>query len=89
MLGGLKAIINIFVESKEMDNVVDSLTKLPEIIDVYEVTGEFDLVALIEAEDIHHFRDLLKNKILTIKGIKSTVTSIILHTHKKDGKLLT
>ncbi|MEM3507009.1 MAG: Lrp/AsnC ligand binding domain-containing protein [Candidatus Bathyarchaeia archaeon] len=88
MLGKVEAIINIFVEPKEMDNVVKALIELPEVVDIYEVTGEFDLVTFIEAENISHFRDFLKNKVLTIKGIKSTVTSVILHTHKKYGKLL-
>ncbi|MEM2896771.1 MAG: Lrp/AsnC ligand binding domain-containing protein [Candidatus Bathyarchaeia archaeon] len=88
LLGKILTIINIFVEPKEIDDVVEALIKMPEVVDVYEVTGEFDIVALIEAENIFHFRNLLKNKILTIKGIKSTVTSVILHTHKKSGELL-
>lgn len=81
------AILNIFVESKEMDKVVDALTKMPEVVDVYEVTGEFDVVALVSTEDLFSFRRFLKDKVLKINGVKSTVTSIILHVHKKDGKV--
>jgi DNA-binding Lrp family transcriptional regulator len=88
LLGKVEAIINIFVEPREMDDVIKALIELPEVVDVYEVTGEFDLVAFIETESISHFRNLLKNKILSIKGIKSTVTSVILHIHKKYGKIL-
>ncbi|MGC8849768.1 MAG: Lrp/AsnC ligand binding domain-containing protein, partial [Candidatus Bathyarchaeia archaeon] len=54
----------------------------------YEVTGEFDLVAVARASDIMEFRRFIKDKVMRIKGIKSTVTSIILYTHKKDGKLV-
>lgn len=82
------AILNIFVESKEMDKVVDALTKMPEVVDAYEVTGEFDVVALVSTEDLFSFRRFLKDKVLKINGVKSTVTSIILHVHKKDGKVL-
>jgi DNA-binding Lrp family transcriptional regulator len=83
------AILNIFVESKCMDKVVDELVKMPEVIDVYEVTGEFDVVALISTENLSAFRKFLKNKVLKIEGIKSTVTSIILSTPKKNGVLTT
>jgi len=79
------AILNIFVESKAMDKVVDELVKMPEVLDVYEVTGEFDIVALISTESLPSFRNFLKNKVLKIDGVKSTVTSIILSTPKKNG----
>lgn len=65
-----------------MDEVVQALGKLPSVEELYEVTGEFDIVTLVSASDIEEFRDLLKNKILKIHGVKSTVTAIVLHTHK-------
>jgi len=65
-----------------MDSVVTSLRELPDLEEMYEVTGEFDIVCLVSADDIEEFREVLKNKILKIKGIKSTVTSVVLHAHK-------
>jgi DNA-binding Lrp family transcriptional regulator len=78
----LLAFIDIFVESAEMDNVVAALSKLENLEELFEVTGEFDIVTLFSASDIEEFRDILKNKVMKIKGVKSTVTSIILKTHK-------
>jgi DNA-binding Lrp family transcriptional regulator len=78
----LLAFVDIFVDSPTMDEVVQSLGKLPNVEELYEVTGEFDIVTLVSASDIEEFRDLLKNKILKIRGVKSTVTAIVLHTHK-------
>ena len=49
--------------------------------DTYEVTGEFDLVSIVSARDIYEFRDILKNRILKIDGVKSTVTAIVLNPH--------
>jgi DNA-binding Lrp family transcriptional regulator len=85
---GVVVLLNVFIESQELENVSRALEKLPEVTDLYEVTGEYDLVALISAESIMAWRDLLKNKILKIKGIRSTVSSVIIHTHKKLGKLV-
>lgn len=76
------AFVDIFVESPEMDDVVSALYKLEHLEELYEVTGEFDIVALVSAADIEEFRDILKNRVMKIKGVKSTVTSIVLHTHK-------
>jgi len=77
----LLAFVDIFVESAHMDEVVQALAKLDNIEELYEVTGEFDIVTLVLADDIEEFRDVLKNKIMKIKGVKSTVSSIVL-THK-------
>ncbi len=78
----LLAFVDVFVESAEMDNVVAALTKLDTLEELYEVTGEFDIVTLISAEDIEEFREILKNKVMKIKGVKSTVSSIVLKAHK-------
>ncbi len=76
------AFVDIFVESPEMDNVLASLVGLEHLEELYEVTGEFDIVTMVSASDIEEFRDILKNKIMKIKGVKSTVSSIVLKAHK-------
>jgi DNA-binding Lrp family transcriptional regulator len=73
----LLAFVDIFVESPEMDNVVAALSKLDNLEELYEVTGEFDIVTLFSASDIEEFRDILKNRVMKIKGVKSTVSSIV------------
>ena len=86
MAAGVVVILNIFVQSKELDKVAKKLSALPEVKDLYEVTGEYDIVATIETKDIATFRVFIKEKILAIDGIRSTVSAVILYTHKKDGK---
>jgi DNA-binding Lrp family transcriptional regulator len=78
----LHAFVDIFVESQMMDEVVEALTKMENVEELHEVTGEIDIVALISASDIEEFRDVLKNKIMKIHGVKGTVTSIVLQAHK-------
>ena len=78
----LLAFVNIFVESPTLDDVVQALSKFSNVEELYEVTGEFDIVTLVSAADIEEFRDFVKNKLLKIKGVKSTVTSIVLNAPK-------
>jgi len=81
-LSRLLAFVDIFVESPYMDEVVDALSKLENLEELYEVTGEFDIVTLISSADIEQLRDILTNKIMKIKGVRSTVSSIVLKAHK-------
>ena len=78
----LHAFVDIFVESPLMESVIDEILKMENVEELHEVTGEMDLVALISANDIEEFRDIVKNKILKIHGVKGTVTSIVLQAHK-------
>lgn len=82
----IRVILNITIESKDLDEVSKAVAALPEVVDVYEVTGESDIVAIVKADDVIGFRNMLKNKILKIDGIKTTVSSVIMYVHKKDGK---
>jgi DNA-binding Lrp family transcriptional regulator len=76
------ASVNIFVDPTEKDNVICSLSKLENAEEIYEVAGEYDIVSLISASCLEEFRDVLQKKIMKIKGIKSTVSSIVLKAHK-------
>ncbi len=76
------ASVNIFVESTQMDNVLASLSKLKDIEEVYEVAGEYDIVTLVSTSTLEEFRDILQRQIMKIKGVKSTITTIILQPHK-------
>ena len=76
------ASVNIFAESTQINNVVAALSKLKNIEEVYEVAGEYDIVTLVSTSTLEEFRDILQKQIMKIKGVKSTITTIILHPCK-------
>ncbi|MHB8396318.1 MAG: Lrp/AsnC family transcriptional regulator [Thermoplasmataceae archaeon] len=86
MNGKVLAFVDIFVDSLLIDDVLRELSALDNVVEVYEVTGEFDIVSLISADSIEQFRDVLKSKIMKIKGIKSTVSSIVLKIDKQPQR---
>ena len=88
MVKEVRVFLNLFVESKELEGVTQSLVKLPEVTDVYEVTGEYDIVCMLKVENILAFRNVLKDKVLKINGVRSTVSSVVLYEHKREGKLV-
>ena len=82
----VRAILHVFVEPGKIEDVGEALTRIPEIIDVYEVTGEYDLIATAKANDLHRLRSLISERLMKMHGVKAVTTSVVLHTYKLNGK---
>ena len=72
------ALVQIFVKTSGLDDVERALSKLDNLEALYEVTGEFDIVALISARDSAEFREIIKEKVRTIEGVRATAISVVL-----------
>jgi DNA-binding Lrp family transcriptional regulator len=77
------ALVQIFAESSDVESVENALSKLDNLEAFFEVTGEFDIVALVSAADSVEFREILRNKIRSIEGVKGIVSSVVL----KDSRV--
>ncbi|MEF8849022.1 MAG: Lrp/AsnC ligand binding domain-containing protein [Candidatus Thermoplasmatota archaeon] len=54
--------------------VYNRLSKVPEIVELHPLFGEYDLIAKIEAEDFEKLGDTVVNKIRSIEGVIDTKT---------------
>jgi len=54
--------------------VYNKLSKVPQIIELHPLFGEYDLIAKIEADDFESLGDIVVNKIRTIEGVIDTKT---------------
>ena len=54
--------------------VYSKLSKVPEIIELHPLFGEYDLIAKIDAEDFEKLGSIVVNKIRPIKGVIDTNT---------------
>jgi DNA-binding Lrp family transcriptional regulator len=82
---GIWVILNVVIQAQQLEKVTAALEKFTEVADLYEVTGEYDLVALIQTNSILEFRRLT-HKIQQIEGIRGTNSMVIIHTLRKDGR---
>jgi DNA-binding Lrp family transcriptional regulator len=82
----VRAIFHVFVEPGKLEDVGETLARIPENIDVYEVTGEFDIIATAKANDLHQLRSLISERLMKMHGVKAVTTSVVLHTYKLNGK---
>jgi len=82
-VSGILAFVDILVDTKQMDSAVASLKQLPNMKEVYQVVGGgCNIVSIVAASDIDEFRDVLKNKIMKINGVREIITSLSLANHK-------
>ena len=79
-LSHFTASVNMFIEAAEKENILAALSNIDEIQEVYEVAGEYDLVSIVQTPCLEDFQNLLHKQILRIKGIKSTIITVVLKT---------
>jgi DNA-binding Lrp family transcriptional regulator len=82
----VRAILHVFVEPGKIEDVGEALAKIPEVIDVYEVTGEYDIIVTAKANDLRKLRSLISERLMKKHGVKAVTTSVVLHTYKLNGK---
>lgn len=81
-------ILNIYAELDELDNIVGKLRDMPEVVDLYEVTGDYDIVAVVEVDSVEEFRRVVIRRLTEIEGVRGTNSFVVLHTHKREGRLI-
>ena len=78
-----EASVNLFVDPAQKAQVIDALEKIENIEEIYDVKGEYDIVSIVSAYNVEEFRNILHKKIMKIKGVQSTLVSVVLKTHKR------
>lgn len=76
-------IINIKIDVKFLDKVNEHLRKIPELIAIYNVTGENDIIAIGRFYNRKHL-DSTIHVIINIPHIQRTSSNICLRTLKED-----
>ncbi len=56
--------------------VYDKLQEIPEVVEVYPLFGEYDILLKIETGDIDSIGDIVIHKIRTLQGVTDTKTLI-------------
>lgn len=73
-------IIQVYVDKNTL-GVQEKITAIPQVIGVFDVTGECDSIVWIACRDREEFSSIVKS-ILTIEGVNKTNTSVVLNMLK-------
>ncbi|RLF50004.1 MAG: Lrp/AsnC family transcriptional regulator [Thermoplasmata archaeon] len=82
----VKAIINLNVETKDVDTIARKISEYDEIMDVYLVTGDIDIIAKAKFKNYDELKKFVVEKLATISGIKDTITMMVVTTYKESGE---
>jgi Lrp/AsnC family transcriptional regulator for asnA, asnC and gidA len=73
------AFVGIFLDNAALfNNVSEKLARIPEITQCHYITGQYAMFLEVYARDNDHLREVLADKIQSIKGVSRTETFISL-----------
>jgi len=81
---GVKSLTGINMDSKQRDNVIQELFKIPGVREVSEVTGRFDILVTMYAENLSEMYRIVSDNIGKIEGVISSESFIEMKTRKKQ-----
>ena len=80
----VKSLTGINMDSKQRDNVIQELFKIPSVSEVSEVTGRFDILVTMYAENLSAMYRIVSDNIGKIQGIIGSESFIEMKTRTKQ-----
>ena len=81
---GVKSITGINMDSKQRDNVIQELFKIQGVREIAEVTGRFDVLVTMYAENLNDMYKIVSDNIGKIQGIIGSESFIEMKTRTKQ-----
>ncbi|HUT28091.1 MAG TPA: Lrp/AsnC ligand binding domain-containing protein [Methanomassiliicoccales archaeon] len=79
-------IITLKVETRDADQVCQSISLLDPVVDVFLVTGDTDIVVKAKLQNYIHLKKFLVEDLSHIKGLRDTKTLMAVATFKENGE---
>ena len=80
----VKSLTGINMDSKQRDDVIEELFKIPGVREISEVTGRFDILVSMFAKNLPEMHRLISEEIGKIQGIVSSESFIEMKRRKKQ-----
>ena len=81
---GVKSLTGINMDSKQRDNVIQELFKIPGVREVSEVTGRFDILVTMYAKNLSDMYRIISDNIGKIQGLVGSESFIEMKTRTKQ-----
>ena len=85
---GVKALVGINRDPKLKDSIHKQLMETSEVVSISEVTGRFDMIVRVYADNLESLHTAVIEKIGKIDGIQNTETFVELQKTDKDPNYL-
>jgi DNA-binding Lrp family transcriptional regulator len=77
------AIVLIKADIQRIPEVAETIVRIPEVSEVYSVTGEFDLVAMVRVRVHDELADVIPGQLNKVPGVTQTETHIAFRTYSR------
>jgi len=81
---GVKSLTGINMDSKQRDNIIQELLKISGVREVAEVTGRFDILVTMYAENLNEMYKIVSDNIGKIDGVIGSESFIEMKTRTKQ-----
>ena len=85
---GVKALVGVNRDPKLKDSIHKQLMETAEVVSISEVTGRFDMIVRVSADNLESLHTVVIEKIGKIDGIQNTETFVELQRTDKDPNYL-
>ena len=85
----VKATVGINRDPKLKESIHKQLMETPEVVSISEITGRFDILVRVYADNLEALHSVVIEKIGKIDGIKNTETFVELQKTDKEPEYLT
>jgi DNA-binding Lrp family transcriptional regulator len=79
----ITAIVLVKTAVDSVHDVAQAIAELPAVTEVYSITGEFDLVALVRVRHHEELADVIPGGLNKIHGVQSTETHMAFRTYSR------
>jgi DNA-binding Lrp family transcriptional regulator len=77
------AIVLVRCDVSRIPETAEAIAQLASVSEVYSVTGEFDLVAMVRVREHGELADVIPGTLNRISGVSHTETHIAFHTYSR------
>ena len=87
----VRALIEVSVSPQKgvgFDNIAERIYSFPEVNSCYLVSGAYDLLLVVEGENIQTVSNFIASKLSPMEHVRSTSTHFMLQKYKEDGHVL-
>ncbi|RMF47333.1 MAG: Lrp/AsnC family transcriptional regulator [Deltaproteobacteria bacterium] len=85
---GLAAFVQVEIDRKSGNGTLEKqLAEVPGVQEVHQVAGEDGYLLKIRAADPKQLGEVIRDKLLTISGVRSSRTQVVLNTVKETRRI--
>ena len=79
----ITAIVLVKADIQSIPDVAEMIAQIPDVSEVYSVTGEFDLVAMVRVRAHEELADVIPGRLNKVAGVTHTETHIAFRTYSR------